>query len=103
MIFSSNTGIEVKKTWVQIPITLQLIVEWPWASYLIPLHLSFLIFKMEVRRPPPKVVVRIVGIMYVKHLHMDKALNNASHWERGNLMALTLLVEVSLQCESSEL
>lgn len=33
VVFSNSIGIEDEKT-CQIPITLQLIVGWPWASYL---------------------------------------------------------------------
>lgn len=51
VVFSNSTGIEGKKTWGQMPITLQLLVGWPWVSYLMPLHLSFPIPKMVIRIP----------------------------------------------------
>lgn len=43
MVVSNGTGIEDKKTRVQIPTTLQLTVRWPWTSDLMPVHLIFLI------------------------------------------------------------
>lgn len=50
-VFSNSMGIAGKKTWGQMPITLQLLVGWPWVSYLMPLLLSFPIPKMVIRIP----------------------------------------------------